>query len=145
MDALWQPSCLHKVANMHTRLLDAFTDLSGWMAVTSGQARLDITPEPGPHGQALRLDFDFGGSGGFVVARKPFAFTLPETFDFRFAVRAEAPPNSFEFKLVDPAGVNVWRYQDTAFDFTADWRTLCIPGPRRSRSGCPGCTACASR
>ena len=115
---------------MHTRLLDAFTDLSDWMAVTSGQARLDITPEPGPHGQALRLDFDFGGSGGFVVARKPFAFTLPETFDFRFAVRAAAPPNSFEFKLVDPAGVNVWRYQDAAFDFSTDWRTLCIPGNR---------------
>ena len=82
---------------MHTRLLDAFTDLSDWMAVTSGQARLDITTEPGPHGQALRLDFDFGGSGGFVVARKPFAFALPETFEFRFAVRAAAPPNSFEF------------------------------------------------
>jgi F5/8 type C domain len=115
---------------MHTRLLDAFTDLSDWMAVTSGQARLDITPEPGPHGQAMRLDFDFGGSGGFVVARKPFDFTLPETFDFHLAIRAVAPPNSFEFKLVDPAGVNVWRYQDTAFDFTADWRTLCIPGNR---------------
>jgi len=115
---------------MHTRLLDAFTDLTDWMAVTSGQARLDITPEPGPHGQALRLDFDFGGSGGFVVARKPFDFTLPETFDFRFAVRAAAPPNSFEFKLVDPAGVNVWRYQDESFDFSSDWRTLCIPSNR---------------
>jgi hypothetical protein len=115
---------------MHTRLLDAFTDLSGWMAVTSGQARLDITPEPGPHGPALRLDFDFGSSGGFVVARKPFAFTLPETYAFHLAIRAEAPPNSFEFKLVDPAGVNVWRYQDAAFDFSTDWRTLCIPGNR---------------
>ena len=64
---------------MHTRLLDAFTDLSDWMAVTSGQARLSITPEQGSHGEAMRLDFDFGGSGGFVVARKPFVFTLPET------------------------------------------------------------------
>ena len=115
---------------MHTRLLDAFTDLSDWMAVTSGQARLDIIPEPGPHGQSMRLDFDFGGSGGFVVARKPFDFTLPETFAFHLAVRADAPPNTFEFKLVDPAGVNVWRYQDAAFEFSADWRMLCIPGNR---------------
>ena len=115
---------------MHTRLLDSFTDLSDWMAVTSGKARLDITSEPGPYGQAMRLDFDFGGSGGFVVARKPFAFTLPETFAFHLAIRADAPPNTFEFKLVDPAGVNVWRYQDAAFDFTADWRALCIPGNR---------------
>ena len=94
---------------MHTRLLDAFTNLSDWMAVTSGQAKLAIVPEPSPHGQAMRLDFDFGGGGGFVVARKPFAFTLPETFAFQFFIRGAAPSNRFEFKLVDPAGVNVWR------------------------------------
>jgi hypothetical protein len=115
---------------MHTRLLDAFTDLSDWMAVTSGQARLSITSEQSPHGEAMRLDFDFGESGGFVVARKPFVFTLPESFAFHLAIRAAAPPNRFEFKLVDPAGVNVWRYQDDAFDFAADWRSLCIPSNR---------------
>ncbi len=115
---------------MHTRLLDAFTDLSDWMAVTSGQAKLAITPEPGPHGQAMRLDFDFGGGGGFVVARKPCAFTLPETFAIHFAVRGAAPPNKFEFKLVDPGGVNVWRYLDAAFDFAADWRDVHIPSSR---------------
>jgi hypothetical protein len=119
-----------KVANMHTRLLDGFNDTSGWMAVTSGQASLAITAEPDPHGQAMRLDFDFGGGGGFVVARRPCAVTLPETFAFHFAVRGAAPPNKFEFKLVDPSGVNVWRYQEDAFDFTADWRTLRIPSSR---------------
>ena len=60
-----------KVATMHTRPLDAFTDLSDWMAVTSGQAKLAITSEPGPHGQAMRLDFDFGGGGGFVAPANP--------------------------------------------------------------------------
>ena len=115
---------------MYSRLLDAFNDLSEWMAVTSGQARLAILPEQGPHGRAMRLDFDFGGGGGFVVARKTFAFSLPETFAFHLAIRAEAPPNTFEFKLLDPAGVNVWRYQDEAFDFTADWRMLSIPSNR---------------
>ena len=115
---------------MHTRLLDAFTDLSDWMAVTSGQAKLAIVPEPSPHGQAMRLDFDFGGGGGFVVARKPFAFSLPETFAFHFYIRGAAPSNRFEFKLVDPAGVNVWRYEDAAFDFAADWHSLCIPSNR---------------
>jgi hypothetical protein len=119
-----------KVANMHTRLLDAFTDLSGWMPVMSGQARLVLRAEPAPRGQAMRLDFDFGDGGGFVVARKPFAFTLPESFTFHLDVRAAAPSNRFEFKLVDPAGVNVWRYEDAAFDFESDWRTLSIPGSR---------------
>jgi len=115
---------------MHTRLLDAFTDLSDWMAVTSGQARLDIRPEQGPCGRAMRLDFDFGNGGGFVVARKPFDFSLPESFAFHLEVSAAAPSNKFEFKLVDPAGVNVWRYEDPAFDFHSDWRTLTIPGSR---------------
>jgi hypothetical protein len=115
---------------MHTRLLDAFTDLSDWMPVTSGQARLVIRPEPGPQGQAMRLDFDFGDGGGFVVARKPFVFTLPESFTFHLEVRAAAPSNKFEFKLVDPAGVNVWRYEDADFDFDSDWRTLSIPARR---------------
>jgi hypothetical protein len=115
---------------MHIRLLDAFTDLSDWIPVTSGQARLVIRSEPRSRGQAMRLDFDFGESGGFVVVRKPFAFTLPESFTFHVDVRAAAPSNRFEFKLVDPAGVNVWRYEDADFDFASDWRTLSIPSSR---------------
>ena len=57
---------------MHTRLLDAFTDLSDWMAVTSGQARLDITSEPGPHGQAqgLAMGTRFGGDIQPRLARR---------------------------------------------------------------------------
>lgn len=113
---------------MKTRILDDFTDCSAWTAVTSGQAELTLTPESGPRGQALRLDFDFRGGGGFVVARKPFAFTLPQAYAFHFALRGVAPPNPFEFKLVDPAGTNVWRYRQEVFDFTAEWRSVRIAG-----------------
>jgi len=106
--------------------LDDFEDPSGWSAVASGQVELRISQGLGPRGKALRLDFDFKGGGGFVVARKLFSFPLPEAYAFGFNLRGSAPANKFEFKLVDPSGKNVWRYQQEAFEFAAEWRPLLI-------------------
>ena len=109
---------------MPNELLDSFEEMSGWTAIASGQARLDISQDRGSHGKALRLDFDFHGGGGFVVARKLFALTLPERYSFRFHIRGIAPSNIFEFKLVDALNQNVWRYRQEVFDFPADWRLV---------------------
>jgi hypothetical protein len=106
--------------------LDDFTDLSGWSASTSGHAQLHISGDRERRGHAMRLDFDFKGGGGFVVARKRFALTLPEVYAFTFDVRGMGPANTFEFKLVDPGGWNVWRYREDAFECSADWRSLRI-------------------
>ena len=91
--------------------LDDFADLSGWTAIASGQARLAISPERGRQGGAMRLDFDFQGGGGFVVARKPFDLTLPESYAFSFDIRGQGPSNILEFKLVDASNQNVWRWR----------------------------------
>lgn len=109
---------------MSNEVLDNFEDVSGWSAIASGQARLDISQDQGPRGKALRLDFDFQGGGGFVVARKLFALAIPESYGFRFHVRGIAPSNIFEFKLVDSLNQNVWRYRQDVFEFPADWRLL---------------------
>lgn len=112
---------------MKSQTLDNFEDLSGWTTLASGQAQMDISREAGPGGTtAMRLDFDFQGSGGFVVARKAFTLPLPEAYAFTVMLRGEAPRNKFEFKLVDPSSHNVWRYQEEAFDFAADWQPLKI-------------------
>src|SRR5437879_621258 len=105
-------------------VLDDFAVVSGWMAVASGQAQLAISGDDGP--PALKLDFDFRGGGGFVVARKQFSLLLPEAFAFRFNLRGVAPANRFEFKLSDPSGRNVWWYHRDTFEFPADWRPLTI-------------------
>ena len=104
--------------------LDDFADLCAWAAIASGQASLSITQERGRHGCAMRLDFDFHGGGGFVVARKLFALSLPESYAFSFDIRGHGPGNILEFKLVDAANQNVWRWRKEVFDLPQDWQTI---------------------
>ena len=109
---------------MQSEILDDFADLSGWMPVASGLAELRISPDRGPGGAVMRLDFDFKGGGGFVVARKTLTRPMPESYALSFAIRGAAPANRLELKLADPSGRNVWwRHWDT-FAFPADWQTL---------------------
>lgn len=115
---------------MDSALLDDFSDASRWMAVASGLAELKIASEPGPHGNAMRLDFDFKGGGGYVVARREIALALPETYAFRFNLRGVAPANKFEFKLCDATGRNVWWYHCDRFEFPRDWQPVRIRSSR---------------
>lgn len=111
---------------MNGEILDDFAQLTGWSPITSGQARLELSQELLPEGHAMRLDFDFQGGGGFVVARKEFALPLPESYAFSLRIRGAAPANILEFKLVDASGLNVWRYRREAFEVPAAWETLII-------------------
>ncbi|MGH8578810.1 MAG: discoidin domain-containing protein [Gammaproteobacteria bacterium] len=109
---------------MQTEVLDDFEDLSGWSAVASGQAQLVISSDAGLKGKAMRLDFDFKGGHGFVVARKHFSLLLPECYAFRFNMRGFTPANKFELKLIDPPGNGVWWYRQEAFGVSEAWRYL---------------------
>jgi hypothetical protein len=111
---------------MRSELLDDLSDASAWSAIASGQARLELTSEPGPHGSALRLDFDFAGGGGFVVARRALARRMPESWSLRFRVRGEAPANRLELKLADPSNRNVWWWHRDAFEIPQEWQELAI-------------------
>ncbi|MFZ0613801.1 MAG: discoidin domain-containing protein [Desulfobacterales bacterium] len=111
---------------MHDTVLDDFEDLSGWSPITSGEARVDIGRDQGSDGEAMRLDIDFKGGGGFVGARKEFLLDIPESYSFGVNIRGTVPANILEFKLVDDTNQNVWRYRIEAFDFPADWKPLQI-------------------
>lgn len=111
---------------MQAEVLDQFDDLSGWNAISSGQVQASLSPDSGPAGPAMRIDFDFCGGGGFVVARKQFSLDLPESYSFAFQLRGDAPANIFEFKLVDESGQNVWRYRVEAFALPQEWQTVRI-------------------
>jgi F5/8 type C domain len=112
-----------------TGVLDDLRDATRWQAVASGEAELKLSTRIGPRGSALCLDFDFKGGGGFVVARREVELTLPEAFAFSFRIGGDAPRNTVEFKLADPGGANVWRWQQADFGFTAEPRAIVL-GPR---------------
>lgn len=81
-----------------------------WQAIVQPPARLEIERRA----NTLQLDYDFQGSGGFVVARLPIQVRLSERFHFSFDYSGSGPENQLEFKLADDAG-NCWRYLDAAF------------------------------
>jgi hypothetical protein len=112
---------------MANQRLDDFSDVSHWLPVASGLAKLDITREPAPTGDnAMRLDWDFAGGGGFVVARRELRLTLPETWALCLDLRGTGPHNRLEIKLADPSGENVWWFKIEAFVLPADWTPLVI-------------------
>lgn len=105
-----------------------FENPDSWKVYSSGLSKGSLHPDEGPDGHAaLRLDFDFHGGGGFIVARKEGGFHLPDTFEFSLSLRGDCPANHLEFKIVDPGGTNVWRYLQEDHDFPTAWTRYCIP------------------
>ncbi|MGK2858057.1 MAG: discoidin domain-containing protein [Thermoanaerobaculia bacterium] len=74
----------------------------------------------------MRLDFDFQGRGGYAIARRDAPVDLPDNFELAFRIRAEAPVNTLEIKLVGESGDNVWWTTKRDWDFPREWRRLSI-------------------
>jgi hypothetical protein len=108
------------------RTLDDFENPAPWAAVPSDNVKLAIGSGPGSHGRALRLDFDFQGGAGYAVAHRPLSIDLPANWEISFRLRAEAPVNNLEFKLIDPSGENVWWVNRRNFEFPREWKTIKI-------------------
>src|ERR1700726_480684 len=85
-------------------------DPSEWQPIVSGNAELALSTLPAGRVPALRMDFDFKGGGGFVVARRALKREMPEEYAVTFRLRGRGPVNHVELKLVDATGQNVWRH-----------------------------------
>ncbi len=81
-----------------------------WEPIVSGNAELVLSTVKVGLAPALRMDFDFKGGGGFVVARRAWRRAMPEDYAVRFRLRGRGPVNHLELKLVDATGQNVWRH-----------------------------------
>ena len=103
-----------------SRLLDDFSDISGWRPVTSEGAKLSLTQAEGHAGKALVLNFDLSGVYGYAIAEKDFAFDLPADYAFTFDMRGETPVNNFEFKLTDDGG-NVYWIKKLDVTYPVEW------------------------
>ncbi len=105
-------------------MLDDFEDVErlDGARVAEGATRRDRAGRrPRPAWRCASTSTSASG-GGFVIVRKAFALTLPANYAFTFELRGEAPPNNFEFKLVDPTGKNVWWRVQRDFAFPTDWQ-----------------------
>ena len=102
-------------------MLDTFESTNGWRAQPADGVSLRISADSGFRGRAMRLDFDFNGRGGYAVVHKAFNFTVPGNYEFSFRIRGDAPPNTLEFKLIDPSGDNVWWSNTLGFEFPKAW------------------------
>jgi hypothetical protein len=102
-------------------------DLSAWQSVVSGNAQLRLTPVLAGRVPALRMDFDFQGGGGFVVARRAINRAMPEDYAVNFKLRGQGPANNLEIKLVDATGQNVWRHVEKDLAPPRRWKHVKVP------------------
>jgi hypothetical protein len=108
----------------HAAVLDDFETVSAWSPHPSDGVSLEIAQDTGLHGQALRLDFDFQHHAGYAIARRALDLDLPANYEITFAMRAEAPVNNLELKLIDATGDNVWWLNRRDFPYPRTWTEI---------------------
>jgi len=106
------------------RILDDFDDLAPWSVSATDDVHAALRSVEGSSGKALCIDFDFGQVTGYVSARRRLPLDFPARYEFTMQVRGDAPPNAFQFKLVDDSEQNVWWAQRTEYRFPRDWQAL---------------------
>ena len=113
-------------AVLRAEMLDAFDDLSAWEIHTAEGVEAEMAQDLGQRGMGMRLDFDFHGSGGFLIAQRRLAMELPDNYNLSFYIRGEALPNNLEIKLIGPKGQNVWWFRKRNFEFPSKWRKITV-------------------
>ena len=100
--------------------LDGFDTLAGWRTIVSDGARLTLGLEEGKTGNAMAMNFDLRGVYGYVIAEKDFELDLPPNYQFTFDMRADAPVNNFEFKVIDERS-NVYWLKRLNVEYPREW------------------------
>jgi F5/8 type C domain len=98
--------------------------VSEWQPIVSGNAQLTLSTVHTGRVAALRMDFDFKGGGGFVVARRALSRAMPEEYAVNFRLRGHGAVNNLEVKLVDATGQNVWRHVDKDLRLPPRWKRM---------------------
>jgi hypothetical protein len=108
-----------------TIVLDEMDDAGRWEAAPASGVRMSLSNDAGfDGGTSLRVDFDFGGGGGWAALRRALPVLLPENYELSFRIRGEAPENTLELKLIDGTGENVWWVNRPNFEFGGAWREV---------------------
>jgi hypothetical protein len=105
-------------------VVDAFHGIDAWSAAPATGVNMQLSADSGVAGTALRVDFDFRGGGGWAAFRRDVRLHLPDNYELGFWLRADAPVNTLELKLIDESGENVWWVNRPRFEFDGDWRPI---------------------
>jgi len=98
------------------RLLDGFEGVGEWRAGATEDSDASVRTTEGARGHALTLSYEFR-TAGVAYARRAFPLDLSKNFEMAFQLRGHAPPSTFEVKLVDESGANVWWKQFRDYEF----------------------------
>ncbi len=114
------------ILSAQIRLLDPFDSTTAWLPFASDGVKVDTSTVAGYSGNCIKIDFDFTTGAGYCGIRKQFPIQLPPNYKFTFYLRAEAPVNNFEFKLLDKSGDNVWWVNQRNYEFPTQWTKITI-------------------
>lgn len=103
------------------QVIDQFETLSGWKTIASDAVEIKISNAAGYSGKCIKIDFNFKAGTGYCGIEKQLPLKLPSNFRFTYYLRAEAPVNNLEFKLLDKSGDNVWWLNKRSFEFPSQW------------------------
>lgn len=106
------------------RTLDDFESTDRWRVITTENVEAQISVEPGLKGNALRVDYNFKGGGGYFILQRDLSIDVPDDYAITFFSRGKALSNNLEFKFLDSTGENVWWHFRRAFEFPEQWTKL---------------------
>lgn len=95
---------------------------AGWKGI--GSEGVAVAVKAGA--ASVRIDFDFGGTAGYALARKEVPLDLPKNWHLSFRLRGTGRRNDLELKLVDRSGENVWWYRRKAFTPTEEGTSFLV-------------------
>ena len=105
-------------------VVDSFDSVTQWSTNPAEGVEIAVHGDSGRHGRGMRVDFDFHGHPGYGIVHRRVELDVPWNYEFSFSMRAEAPTNTLEFKLVDGTGANVWWSNNPNFSFHREWLTV---------------------
>ncbi|NHZ90028.1 coagulation factor 5/8 type domain-containing protein [Massilia sp. CCM 8733] len=125
MTTLWPLLlCTMIGAQAQERILDDFEQPLAWKAVVSDGVTATVSSAPGVRGQGMRFDVDFGSAAGYASAKRALPLDFDGDYAISFWMRADAPLNNFEMKLVDASGDNVWWVNRPNFAISREWQKV---------------------
>jgi len=108
------------------RILDDFESPHSWTIRQTEGVRITTSKTEGKDGNCVRMAFNFRQGMGYGGINKRFPMQLPENYRFTFWLKAHAPVNNLEFKLIDASGDNVWWVNRRNVEFSQEWQKITI-------------------